>query len=50
MYRAPELSKKGVTQVTFTEFGEPPMLKQKGKKVVDKNYTYYRGQHEEKSQ
>jgi len=50
MYRAPELSKKGVTQVTFTEFGEPPMLKQKGKKVVDKNYTYYRGQHEEKLQ
>jgi ATP-dependent Clp protease ATP-binding subunit ClpX len=46
MYRAPELSKKGVTQVTFTEFGEPPMLKQKGKDVVDKNYTYYRGQHE----
>ena len=50
MYRAPELSKKGVTKITFTEFGEPPMLKQKGKKVVDKNYTYYRGQHEEKSQ
>lgn len=50
MYRAPELSKKGVTQVTFTEFGQPPMLKQKGKDVVDKNYTYYRGQHEEKLQ
>jgi len=50
MYRAPELSKKGVTKITFTEFGEPPMLKQKGKDVVDKNYTYYRGQHEEKLQ
>lgn len=50
MYRAPELSKKGVTQITFTEFGKPPMLKQKGKDVVDKNYTYYRGQHEEKLQ
>ena len=48
MYRAPELSKKGVTKITFTEFGQPPMLKQKGKDVVDKNYTYYRGQHEEK--
>ena len=50
MYRAPDLSKKGVTKITFTEFGEPPMLKQKGKDVVDKNYTYYRGQHEEKLQ
>ena len=50
MYRAPELKKKGVTQITFTEFGQPPMLKQKGKDVVDNNYTYYRGQHEEKLQ
>ena len=50
MFRAPELKKKGVTQITFTEFGQPPMLKQKGKDVVDKNYTYYRGQHEERLQ
>jgi len=50
MFRAPELKKKGVTQITFTEFGQPPMLKQKGKDVVDNNYTYYRGQHEEKLQ
>ena len=50
MYRAPELKNKGVTEVLFTEFGQPPMLKQKGKDVVDKNYTYYRGQHEERLQ
>ena len=50
MFRAPDLKKKGVTQITFTEFGKPPMLKQKGKDVVDKNYTYYRGQHEERLQ
>jgi len=48
MFRAPELSKKGVKQITFTEFGKPPMLKQKGKDIVDKNYTYYRGHHEER--
>ena len=50
MFRAPDLSKKGVTKITFTEFGKPPMLTQKGKQVVDKNYTYYRGQHEERLQ
>ena len=50
MFRAPELKAKGVKQITFTEFGKPPMLKQKGKDVVDKNYTYYRGQHEERLQ
>jgi len=50
MFRAPDLKKKGVKQITFTEFGQPPMLKQKGKDVVDKNYTYYRGQNEERLQ
>ena len=50
MFRAPDLKKKGVSQITFTEFGKPPMLKQKGKDIVDKNYTYYRGQHEERLQ
>ena len=50
MFRAPELSKRGVKKITFTEFGKPPMLTQKGKDVIDKNYTYYRGQHEERLQ
>ena len=50
MFRAPELSKRGVTKIQFTEFGKPPMLTQKGKQIVDKNYTYYRGQHEERLQ
>lgn len=48
MFRAPDLSDSGVTHIDFTEFGKPPMLKQKGKDKVDKNYTYYRGQNEER--
>jgi ATP-dependent Clp protease ATP-binding subunit ClpX len=48
MFRAPDLSEKGVTKINFTEFGDPPVLKQKGKDIVDKNYTYYRGKHEER--
>ena len=48
MFRAPDLSDSGVTNVDFTEFGKPPILKQKGKDLVDKNYTYYRGQNEER--
>lgn len=48
MFRAPELAEQGVTKITFTEFGEPPMLTQKNKEVTDKNYTYYRGKHEKR--
>lgn len=47
MFRAPDLNKQGVTKINFTEFGQPPLLTQKGKEKVDKNYTYYRGKHEE---
>jgi len=48
MFRAPDLSQEGVTTINFTEFGKPPMLTQKGKDIVDKNYTHYRGQNEER--
>ncbi len=48
MFRAPDLSEKGVTAINFTEFGKPPMLTQKGKDIVDKNYTHYRGHNEER--
>ena len=48
MFRAPDLSKEGVTAINFTEFGKPPMLTQKGKDKVDKNYTHYRGHNEER--
>ena len=48
MFRAPDLNEQGVTTINFTEFGKPPMLTQKGKDIVDKNYTHYRGHNEER--
>ena len=48
MFRAPYLNEQGVTTINFTEFGKPPMLTQKGKDIVDKNYTHYRGHNEER--
>ena len=48
MFRAPYLNEQGVTTINFTEFGKPPMLTQKGKDIVDKNYIHYRGHNEER--